>query len=145
MDDAVEWTQYIHKSLVLNQNRLPHHHKKAPIIRDLKVMGVAAGRALHRKFRKVTMTVKVSYPTAASADASNYYPTMKAFVDGLVDQPPAVKGQKRLPARGILTDDSDAYFSGPWLEGTGVKSDRKDHFRFDIRLEVTGGVGPPTP
>jgi hypothetical protein len=136
MSEVHEWTQYIHKSLVLNINRLPHHHVKAPIIRDLKVLGKVAGRKLGRKFRKVRLDVKVSYPARFSADASNYYPTMKAYVDGMVDIPNAVKGQKRQPARGCLTDDNDANFSGPWLEGTQQKSDRPDHFRFDCILTV---------
>jgi len=55
---------------------------------------------------------------------------------GTTDPSPTVKGQKQLPARGVLTDDSDAYFDGPHLTGTLVKSGRKDWFRFDCRLEV---------
>lgn len=131
-----EWTQWIHKDMVLNQNRLPHHHVKAPMVRDLKVLGKVAGKKLGKKFKKVKLEVSVSYPTAVKADAGNYYPTMKAYVDGMVDQPPAIKGQKRLPAQGCLIDDSDAYFSGPYLTGSGVKSDRPGFFRFDCRLEV---------
>lgn len=131
-----EWEAWIHKSMVLNQNNLPHWGTANPIKKDLKLLGKAAGRALRKKFVKVRMTVRVSYPTAASADASNYYPTMKAYVDGMVDRPPTVKGQKQLPARGCLADDSDAYFDGPHLTGTMVKSGRKDWFRFDCRLEV---------
>jgi len=131
-----EWTQYIHKSLVLNANRLPHWGTKNKIVKDLKILGRVAGKNLGKKFLKVKMDVAVSYPTAASADAHNYMPTMKHYVDGMVDIPPAVKGQKRLPARGILIDDDDAHFSGPYITGTGEKSDRKDFFRFDCRLEV---------
>lgn len=131
-----EWEQWIHKSLVLNQNRLPHHHVKAPIIRDLKVLGKVAGMKLGKKFKKVKFEVLVSYPTLVSADAQNYYPTMKAYVDGMVDKPKAVKGQKQQPARGVLTDDSDAYFTGPHLTGTGERSGRKDFFLFRCRLEV---------
>lgn len=136
MSEVHEWERWIHKSLVLNQNRLPHWGKKAPIVRDLKVLGKVDGKKLGKRFRKVKLTVRVSYPTAAGADASNYYPTMKAYVDGMVDKPPVVKGQKALPARGCLIDDSDAYFDGPHLTGTGEKSGRKDWFRFDCRLEV---------
>jgi hypothetical protein len=131
-----EWEQWIHKSLVLNQNRLPHWGTGNRIKKDLKILGRVAGKKLGKKFKKVRLTVRVSYPTAASADGSNYYPTMKAYVDGMVDKPPTVKGQKQLPARGCLIDDSDAYFDGPHLTGTGEKSGRKDHFRFDCRLEV---------
>lgn len=131
-----EWEQWIHKNMVLNQNKLPHWGKGNPIKTDLKLLGKAAGRKLGKRFVKVRMTVLVSYPTAASADAANYYPTMKAYVDGMVDKPPVVKGQKALPARGCLADDSDAFFDGPHLTGSGVKSGRKDWFRFDCRLEV---------
>lgn len=131
-----EWQQWIHKSLVLNQNRLPHWTKKFPIVADLRVLGKVAGKKLGKKFTKVKLEVTVAYPTRFSADAQNYYPTMKAFVDGLVDQPPVIKGQPRQPARGILADDSDAYFSGPFLTGHPEPSGRKDFFRFDCRLEV---------
>jgi hypothetical protein len=131
-----EWSQWIHKSMVLNANNLPHWGKKHKIVNDLKVLGRVAGKQLRRKFIKVKLDVTVSYPTAVSADAHNYMPTMKHYVDGMVDIPPAVKGQKRLPAMGILADDSDAYFSGPYLTGSGEKSGRKDYFRFDCRLEV---------
>lgn len=136
MAEVHEWEAWIHKSMVLNQNNLPHWGKGAPIKRDLKLLGKAAGRALRQRFKKVKLTVLVSYPTAASADAGNYYPTMKAYVDGMVDKPPTVKGQKQLPARGCLIDDSDAYFDGPHLTGSGKKSGRPGWFLFACRLEV---------
>lgn len=131
-----EWDQWIHKSLVLNQNSLPHWGKGNPIKRDLKLLGKAAGRALHKRFTKVRLEVTVSYPVAWNADAANYYPTMKAFVDGMVDKPPTVKGQKQLPARGILIDDSDEFFDGPHLTGSGERSGRKDFFLFRCALTV---------
>lgn len=136
MGEVIEWDQWIHKSMVLNQNSLPHWGKGNPIKKDLKLLGKAAGRNLKRRFQKVRLEVTVSYPTRASADAANYYPTMKAYVDGMVDKPKAVKGQKQQPARGCLIDDSDAYFDGPHLTGSGEKSGRRDWFRFDCRLEV---------
>ncbi len=136
MSEVIEWEQWIHKSLILNANSLPHWGKKSKIVKDLKLLGKAQGRTIGRRFRKVKLDVDVSYPVLYNADAHNYMPTMKAYVDGLVDVPPAVKGQPRLPARGILIDDADAYFSGPYLTGTGERSGRKDFFRFDCRLEV---------
>ncbi|QGJ92811.1 RusA-like resolvase [Arthrobacter phage Beagle] len=134
--DVHEWTQWIHKSMVLNQNRLPHWGTKNKIVKDLKVLGKVAGKQLRRRFGKVRLEVTVSYPVAWDADASNYYPTMKAYVDGMVDKPPTVKGQKQLPSRGILIDDSDKFFDGPHLTGSGERSGRKDFFRFDCRLKV---------
>jgi hypothetical protein len=131
-----EWEQWIHKSLVLNQNKLPHWGTGNKIKANLKILGTAAGRKLGKRFKKVRLAVLVSYPVAWNADASNYYPTMKAYVDGMVDKPPTVKGQKQLPARGVLVDDSDAYFDGPHMTGSGKKSGRKDFFLFHCRLEV---------
>lgn len=136
MSEVHEWTQWIHKSMVLNQNRLPHWGTKNKIVRDLKVLGKVAGKQLRQRFGKVRLEVTVSYPVLWDADASNYYPTMKAYVDGMVDKPPTVKGQKQLPARGILIDDSDKFFDGPHLTGSGERSGRKDYFRFDCRLKV---------
>jgi len=136
VSEVHEWTQWIHKSMVLNQNRLPHWGTKNKIVRDLKVLGKVAGKQLRQRFGKVRLEVTVSYPVLWDADASNYYPTMKAYVDGMVDKPPTVKGQKQLPARGILIDDSDKFFDGPHLTGSGERSGRKDYFRFDCRLKV---------
>lgn len=136
MSEVHEWTQWIHKSMVLNQNRLPHWGTKNKIVRDLKVLGKVAGKQLRQRFGKVRLEVTVSYPVLWDADASNYYPTMKAYVDGMVDKPPTIKGQKQLPARGILIDDSDKFFDGPHLTGSGERSGRKDYFRFDCRLKV---------
>jgi hypothetical protein len=131
-----EWTQWIHKSMVLNQNNLPHWGTKNRIVKDLKVLGKVAGKQLRKRFNKVQLDVTVSYPVAWSADVGNYYPTMKHYVDGMVDVPPVVKGQKRQPARGILVDDSDEFFLGPHLHPSGEKSGRKDFFRFDCKLTV---------
>lgn len=134
--EVIEWEQWIHKSLVLNQNRLPHWGKANPIKTDLKLLGKAAGRNLKRRFHKVKLDVTVAYPTRASADVGNYYPTMKAYVDGMVDKPPTVKGQKQLPARGCLVDDSDAYFQGPFLHPAGEVSGRPGWFLFRCTLTV---------
>lgn len=136
MTEVIEWDQWIHKSSVLNQNRLPHWGTKNKIVKDLKVMGKVAGKQLRRRFHKVRLEVTVSYPVAWDADAANYYPTMKAYVDGMVDKPPTVKGQKQLPAQGILVDDSDKYFDGPHLTGSGERSGRKDWFLFRCALTV---------
>jgi hypothetical protein len=136
VNEVIEWDQWIHKSLVLNQNSMPHYHPANKIKRELKVLGKVAGKQLKRRFRKVRLEVTVSYPVLWDADAANYYPTMKAYVDGLVNKPPTVKGQKQLPAQGILIDDSDKYFDGPHLTGSGERSGRKDFFRFACKLEV---------
>ena len=134
--EVIEWTQFIHKSLVLNANRLPHWGTKKEIVNALKILGRVQGRKIGRRFKKVKLDVDVSYPVLFSADAHNYMPTMKHYVDGLVDIPKVVKGQPKQPARGVLADDSDAHFSGPYITGTGERSGRKDHFRFDCRMTI---------
>jgi hypothetical protein len=136
MTEVHEWTQWIHKSMVLNQNNLPHWHPGNKIKNDLKVLGKVAGKGLKKRFKRVKLDVTVSYPVLWSADVANYYPTMKAYVDGMVDKPKTVKGQKAQPSRGCLIDDSDAHFSGPFMHPSGERSGRKDYFRFDCRLEV---------
>lgn len=131
-----EWDQWIHKSMVLNQNSMPHYHPANKIKRELKILGKVAGKGLRKRFTKVQLDVAVSYPTARGADVANYYPTMKAYVDGLVDVPPVVKGQKRQPARGILIDDSDEFFLGPFMHPAGERSGRKGWFLFRCKLTV---------
>lgn len=136
MSEVHQWEQWIHKSLVLNQNNLPHWGAKHKIVNDLKLLGKAAALKLGKKFQRVRLDVTVSYPTRASADAANYGVTLKHYVDGMVDKPKTVKGLKQGPARGFIPDDSDAHFSGPYLTGTGETSGRKDFFLFRFTLTV---------
>jgi hypothetical protein len=81
------------------------------------------------KFKTARLDVEVYYPVAWKADVNNWQPTMKAYVDGLVNVHPVTKlGQ------GILFDDNDRYFSGPHMTKGPGKSGVKGWFRFHCKL-----------
>lgn len=133
---VIEWDLFLHKDFVMNANdKYPHWSHKAKKISNLKTFGRAHHRRLSR-YRRVTMDVDVSYPINRNRDVANLHPTMKHYVDGLVDRPETVKGQKQGPARGILADDDDSQFRGPYLHPTGVRSPVKDQYLFHVRLSV---------
>lgn len=131
---VMTWDWYVHKDFVINANqKFKHWSHKSDKVRDLKTFGRAHGRKLG-KHQRVRFDVVVDYPTRRDRDVNNLQPTMKHYIDGLVDIPDTVKGQKKQPARGILTDDSDAYVRGPFMDASGERCDRKDHYRFRITM-----------
>lgn len=126
---VVEWDQMIHTDYVLNINHTYRHWShKAKRIEHCKDLGRVKSLTLP-KFQIARLDVQVSYPIAWKADVANYYPTMKAYVDGLVNIHPVTKlGQ------GILFDDNDRYFSGPHMTNSGQKSGVKGWFKFHCKL-----------
>lgn len=121
-----EWEEYIHKDSILNANQRKHWAPAAEIKRVLRTRGMIRSRTLGRH-QRVRITVTASYPTARKSDVYNLYPTMKAYVDGMVDG-----------GRGLLPDDNDRHLSGPHMEWSGATCSRKDHFHFRFRLEDLG-------
>jgi len=134
----IEWDWWLHKDFIKNANKSGGHwaangnHKKTEALR---MFGVAHHRKLGR-YKKVQVDATVSYPVNRQRDVQNLQPTMKAYVDGLVDRPKPVKGQKQGPARGILVDDDDAHLLGPFLHPSGVRSGRKDLYLFRVKLTI---------
>lgn len=68
--------------------------------------GVLVGRQARARFgtlpRPVRVWAEFRFPTNARRDTANYYPTIKALVDGLV-------------TANLLDDDRDGYIEGPLL------------------------------
>ena len=134
MTQTISWDVWIHESNVLNINHTyKHWSKKAERITACKGMGIVKSMSLDR-YNSARMDVYVSYPKLWSADATNYYPTMKAYVDGLVNIPVTPKGVPKQPAKGILEDDDDEHFSGPHMHGTGERSGRPGWYKFHVIL-----------
>lgn len=133
---VIEYDWWLHKDFIKNANKGRGHwgkdHKKTG---PLRTFGAAHHRKLGR-YQKVQVDATVSYPVNRQRDVQNLQPTMKAYVDGLVDRPATVKGQKQGPARGILTDDDDAHLLGPFLHPSGVPSGRKDLYLFRVKITV---------
>jgi hypothetical protein len=126
---VLEWDELIHTDEVLNANHVYRHWShKAERIRAVKDKGIVRSATLP-KFKAARLDVTVSYPIAWKADVNNWQPTMKHYVDGLVNVHPKTKiGQ------GILPDDNDRHFSGPHMLPSGKKSGMKGWFIFHCKL-----------
>lgn len=164
MTEPITWGFDLHESYVLNANKAAGHWAKNSDGKEVvRKLGHTHQRT-HRlpRLERARIDVKVSYPTRRLQDVMNLYPTMKAYVDGLVNGLPqyeivAAKGgipkKKRLApdvAFGILPDDNDIFLSGPHMEWSGRVSDRKAHFQFEVtltelpRLVLPRDVIPPS-
>jgi hypothetical protein len=124
MAEPIEFDFLLHRNHILNANKgYKHWSVRSEKVAIIRTYGMAQGRKLP-KYRRVRMHVRVSYPDWRVRDVNNLQPTMKAFVDGLVDK-----------GKGILPDDSDAFFEGPFMVASGQLSPKAHHFLFRVRLE----------
>lgn len=143
------WGFDVHESYTLNANKASGHWGKNQDGKEvLRSLGATHFRTQSvPRFERVRMDVLVSYPSRRIQDVMNLYPSMKAYVDGLVNGVPqytfGVRGKNgtvkkvRLapdPAAGMLPDDNDMFLSGPHLEWSGRLSERREHFRFNVTL-----------
>lgn len=137
-----EWTLWLNRANILTNNDRAHFHDKdAKAAKNaLKALGAAKSREIGRLDR-VRMDVEVSYPPRIYLDAANLQATMKAYVDGMTSP-----GGRRDAKAGFLVDDSDKYFSGPFIEWSGWPSGREGFFCLRIRLTALDPwVKPPKP
>jgi Holliday junction resolvase RusA-like endonuclease len=85
----------------LNANTRRRPKQLAPVIRDWRDAAHWAARAERLpKIRKAQIIATLHFADRRRRDPHNYYPTLKAIVDGLVDH-------------GLLPDDSHQYLIGP--------------------------------
>lgn len=70
-----------------------------------KVIGRNAKHTLSRVQLPVRVWVEFRFSNQQRRDTANYYPTVKALLDGLVDS-------------GLISDDRDGYIEGPFLKRT---------------------------
>lgn len=83
----------------LTSNQRLHHHKRAELTRNWRLRTAI----LARKLPAVTsahVTYWIHPTTNRRRDVANYYPTIKACLDGVVDA-------------GVLPDDDDKHVIGP--------------------------------
>lgn len=131
----------LHRDMILNSNTQKGKHwgASAPKTKDLRELA-NAHRINHKipRYERVQVDAHITYPDLKPHDVANLYPTMKAYVDGLVND-----------GKGILKDDSDVFLEGPFMHWTGNAPDRKDFYTFAITItEIPmrpiqkGAVGP---
>jgi hypothetical protein len=116
------WNLYLHESNHLNANQRLHWRPENDRKAVLRALGRAHGRPLG-KHEKVRFEVEVSYPRKIKRDVNNLQPTMKYYIDGLVDG-----------GKGILPDDSDEYVVGPFMTASGQPCERPYHYLFRITM-----------
>jgi hypothetical protein len=121
---GVAWDLFLHEANHLSANHRLHWKPE----NDRKQVLRTLGRAQHRKlgkYQKVRFDVEVSYPRNRQRDVNNLQPTLKYYIDGLVDG-----------GRGILPDDSDQYVLGPFMTASGQPSPKPGHYLFRITMTV---------
>jgi hypothetical protein len=121
---SVTWEEFIHADNILNANDRKHWGATSGPKQVLRTLGKARARRIGERYGRVRITAEASYPDRQPRDAMNLYPTLKSYVDGMVDG-----------GRGILPDDSDIYVSGPFIDWSGRRSPSRTEFLFRITME----------
>lgn len=113
------------KKEMLNANDRMNWARKAKITAYLRQIGrlnVPKGKYVtHTKNRPCGLVVTIYAPTKRRMDPPNFYPTVKALVDGMTDA-------------GIWTDDSHEVIKFMTFEYGGL-SGLKDKYRIEIEVE----------
>lgn len=139
--DVIQHTIWLAPNEILNANQAYSHwgNRSGPA-KLLRARGNVDKRLLPR-FERVRIDAVASYVDRRKRDVQNLYPTMKSYVDGLVDN--EGNGTQAL-GKGILPDDNDTYLSGPFLHWSGMLSDRRKEglARFDLTFTPIPDVMP---
>ncbi|HEM4334855.1 TPA: hypothetical protein U1Y26_001530 [Streptococcus suis] len=110
---------------MLNANDRMNWAQKAKITAYLRQIGrlnVPKGKYVtHTKNRPCGLVVTIYAPTKRRMDPPNFYPTVKALIDGMTDA-------------GIWTDDSHEVIKYMMFEYGGL-SGLKDKYRIEIEVE----------
>ena len=114
-----------HRKEMLNANDRPHWTQKAKITAFLRHIGrlkvSECKYTAYTKKRPCGLVVTIYAPTKRRMDPPNFYPTVKALVDGMTDA-------------GLLTDDSHEIIKYMTFEFGGL-SKIKDKYRIEIEVE----------
>ena len=114
-----------HKKEMLNANDRPHWAQKAKITAYLRQIGrlkVSEGKyTTYTKKRPCGLVVTIYAPTKRRMDPPNFYPTVKALVDGMTDA-------------GIWTDDNHEVIKYMVFK-YGRLSGLKDKYRIEIEVK----------
>lgn len=99
----------------LNSNQRLHHHQRARLTRDWRQLGAELMRGQKiPALQRARIVATISFPDRRRRDAANWYPTIKALVDGMVAD------------YGLLPDDDHTHLLGPDMRigpvsGAGIR------------------------
>lgn len=89
----------------INVNQRQHWAPRARLTRAWRVAGFMAARSAMLdglpQMKRAHIEARISFARAHSGDVANWYPTIKAVLDGVIGD------------AGLLPDDSDAHLIGP--------------------------------
>jgi hypothetical protein len=120
-------TVTMHTTNLLTANQRLHWAAKAQTTRTLRLMGAWAAKEQGIPVMdRAHLTVWVSWPDHRRRDVANISPTLKALIDGIVQD------AKRLP------DDDDRHLIGPDLRVTDEVSGLKGVTRLRFEFEELG-------
>lgn len=110
---------------MLNANDRPHWTQKAKITAYLRATAAKEGQRYnctpYSKKRPCGLVVTIYAPTKRRLDPPNFYPTVKALVDGLTEAK-------------IWTDDNDNVIKSTKFQLGGL-SGKKGYYRFVLTIE----------
>lgn len=117
---------------MINANDRMHHHVKAEITKHLRQLSNIEARqyvgdlesegCLWSKIKPCHILVHICPPSSRRMDAPNWYPTVKALVDGLTDA-------------NVFEDDNDDVITS----FTFLRGDRTKNKKYRIILEIREG------
>jgi|GEM_PF-715921 len=117
-------TLTVHATNLLTANQRAHWAVRARLTRTLRHAAAISARAQGiEPMRRAHLTVHVSWPDRRRRDVHNVMPTIKAIVDGLVQD------------AGVLPDDDDTHLTGPDLRVTAEMSGLRGVTRFVLVLD----------
>ena len=111
-------------SMWLTSNQRKHWSAKARAVKELRLLAVMTARAAQLPhLQSAHVTAYIQYRTNGRADPHNAMPTLKALIDGLVQD------------YGLLPDDSDKYLTGPDMRRDTGRAQPHTH---RVRLTIDG-------
>lgn len=119
------------RRLILNSNDRLHHMDRWRRTQHLRQLAAAAklDQAPDLRMAQATCRCLVTYPRRNKADVGNYYPSVKAIVDGIASGP---RGRWEWA---LLPDDDDRHLAGPYLDPTPGETTGNGLYRFTITFE----------
>lgn len=107
----LQFTVAIPAALLLNANQRYGWHQKARYTKQIRTITWARAHAHRsRAMPAADCTVHIYWHDKRRRDEHNYYPTLKAAIDGVVDA-------------GLIPDDSTKYLTGPDIRvGEGLSA-----------------------
>lgn len=109
---------------MINANDRMHYAVQSTITKHLRKLGAAAVKDIHQELfnedNKCSVIVTVHPPTKHRMDAPNWYPTVKAIIDGFTDA-------------GLWSDDNDNIVKTFTFKSGDITSNNKYKLEIEIR------------